>query len=761
MSIKKGHKSAAPRTVPAPRLAARSRRWWFVPLAVLAVPVCVLLLTEGVLRVMGFGHPTTFFVRQEIGGKTVLVENTWFGHRFFPSSLARSPSPVVMTAEKPPGTFRIFLFGESAALGDPRPAFGMGRYLQALLEARAPGLKTEVVCVAMTAINSHAILPLAQECARYQGDLWVIYAGNNEMSGPFGANTAWGTQAPPLWLARMVLQAQRTRIGQAVVRLREKLSSADSPAQAWGGLKMFREHQLNPADQRKGRIYYNFQRNLEDIVGTGIRARVPMVLCSVASNLRDFPPFASLPAEPTDPSVRPEWEQALKLAQSQVQAQNWVAALTNLQAAIRLNPDAAEPHFLFGLCALAQNSYDLARESLIKARDLDALPFRADSRINAIIHEVAQRHQAQHVSFVDATTVLSSTPPVGIPGTDCFYEHVHLNFDGNYRIALALADRVLPVMPASANVRPESSWASSEACAQRLALTDWNRLTVYEEIGRRLADAPYTNQFNHAQRMAGLMREYGRIRGRCQPAAAAAARDRYESSVRLYPDDHWLHHNYAEFLKAVGELALATAEMEKVRDLTPQHYAVYLHVGRLYGAQKKFDAATLSFEQALRLRPDLAEPYGDLGQVAAAQGQYRQALQYYQTASKGRPPEASGLLREAEAWIGLENRDEAIRCLREAVQLRPAYWEAHNLLGVQLSLAGKLSEAQGTFETVVLLRPKDVAGRLNLGLVMAQQERRQEALACFQEVLRLDPQNEKALQMIDALQTPKPVPPEP
>ena len=40
--------------------------------------------------------------------------------------------------EKPPGTYRIFILGESAAMGDPEPAYGAGRYLEALLRERYP-----------------------------------------------------------------------------------------------------------------------------------------------------------------------------------------------------------------------------------------------------------------------------------------------------------------------------------------------------------------------------------------------------------------------------------------------------------------------------------------------------------------------------------------------------------------------------------------------------------------------------------------------
>ena len=169
----------------------------------IVVPAILLGTLEIGLRIAGVGYSTSFFKRLRIGDKDCLVENDKFGLRFFPPEMARSPAPVVMEAEKPAGTYRIFLLGGSAALGDPRPAFGAGRYLQALLQDRFPKAHFEVVCVAMTAINSHTVLPIARECAHHQGDLWIIYMGNNEMVGPFGAATVFGKRAPSLQFVRL------------------------------------------------------------------------------------------------------------------------------------------------------------------------------------------------------------------------------------------------------------------------------------------------------------------------------------------------------------------------------------------------------------------------------------------------------------------------------------------------------------------------------------------------------------------------------
>jgi len=136
---------------------ARRRRWLFRLCAMTLVPLLLLGGIELALRVTGYGHPTNFFVRTRIEGRYFYVPNDKFGLLFFPPGMVRSPLPMRMPADKPANSFRIFLFGESAAQGDPDPTFGAGRYLEVLLRERYPGRNFEVLCVAMTAINSHRI----------------------------------------------------------------------------------------------------------------------------------------------------------------------------------------------------------------------------------------------------------------------------------------------------------------------------------------------------------------------------------------------------------------------------------------------------------------------------------------------------------------------------------------------------------------------------------------------------------------------------
>jgi len=94
-------------------------------MAMVATPLVVFGLAELGLRLVGYGHPTGFFLDRTQAERPLLIENCQFGWRFFPPHLARTPQPEVLPATKPAATSRIFFFGESAVMGDPDSDFGL------------------------------------------------------------------------------------------------------------------------------------------------------------------------------------------------------------------------------------------------------------------------------------------------------------------------------------------------------------------------------------------------------------------------------------------------------------------------------------------------------------------------------------------------------------------------------------------------------------------------------------------------------------
>jgi hypothetical protein len=126
-----------------PQLSSYRRRC-FRLLAAVIIPLLVLGGLEAGLRLGGYGHSTGFFLKSRIGGRAVFIENQNFGYRFFPRALVRVPEPQVVPVQKSNDTYRVFVFGESAALGDPEPAYGLPRMLELMLRDRFPGARFEV-----------------------------------------------------------------------------------------------------------------------------------------------------------------------------------------------------------------------------------------------------------------------------------------------------------------------------------------------------------------------------------------------------------------------------------------------------------------------------------------------------------------------------------------------------------------------------------------------------------------------------------------
>ena len=270
----------------ADRLAPANRKRWFRAAAV-AAPLLGLVLIEFILRVVGYGYPTSFFLKTTVNDQPRFIENQQFSRRYFPPGLERTPQPVMLPAVKPPNTIRIFVLGESAAMGDPEPAYGFPRILEVLLREVMPGKKIEVINAAVTAINSHVIREIAKDCTDKQGDYWIVYMGNNEVVGPFGAGTVFGQQTPSLSFIRANVALKSTRLGQLFDALRLKLTSKAGVPATWEGMEMFLKQQVAQDDPRMTKVYSHFEANLRDIIRLGEQSGAKVIVSTVASNLKD------------------------------------------------------------------------------------------------------------------------------------------------------------------------------------------------------------------------------------------------------------------------------------------------------------------------------------------------------------------------------------------------------------------------------------------------------------------------------------------
>ncbi len=558
---------------------SRPRTWVFRLILAVGGPICCLLLLEGGLRLAGFGYDLDFFIRDEKPG--YYRSNPRFTSLYFPASFGLKPVNFRLPREKPAGSFRIFLLGESAAMGVPEPAFGVAPQLQAQLRAIRPGARIEVYNLGVTAINSHAILPLLREALDFQPDLLVIYLGNNEVVGPYGVPPF------PRPLVRASVWIRATRTGQLMQRIADKLGRA-AAAPDWRGMETFLHKTVPAADPRLARIHENFAANLDAMLAAARGARVKVVLSTVAVNVRDCAPFVSVPGEG--------------------------AAAAHYRRAVELD-QRGDP-------AGARREYFAALEG-------DALRFRADATENALIRAAA-RAAPETVKLVDAARELGADPAAAAPppGRNLFLEHVHLTWEGNYALARLLAAAAADTLfgPASAP-RP---WLDPAACADAVGFTPIGRYAQLQSMDKLTARPPFTGQLRFAEDRALLARDIAaQAELLAAPGAVPAMATKISAALERDPQNQFLLHQAALAALQAGDRAGALRLLDRLAEAQPfSPEEAMLRTLALRGLGRAAEAEPV-LRRAIAAEPYFFQTYNLLAQIWVEAGRTAEARAYF------------------------------------------------------------------------------------------------------------------------------------
>ncbi len=736
--------SLAPSAPPAPPPAASNSRgrWGFRLAALTVIPAMLLGGLELALRLAGAGFSPGFFLRARIEGQPFEIENARYGWQFFPPRLARAPGTLRFPAVKPPDTCRIFVLGESAAFGDPEPAYGFARYLDALLSRRYPRLQFEVVNVAMTAINSHVVRDIARQCAARQGDLWIVYMGNNEVVGPFGAGTVFGRPAAGRVFIRLQLALGRTRTGQALRALWQRLASPAGAPDQWGGMEMFLEQKVPADDPRLRRVYRHFAANLEDIIRFGRRARAGVLVGTVAVNLRDCPPFASTNRSSLDADARAQWQRLFSQGDEAAQSRDWVRAESAFRQAAALDDGHADLHFRWAQSLLSLDRAAEADARFERACDLDLLRFRADGPINDLIRQTVLRAGTNtSLRLVDAQGQFAARASEGFTGRAGFFEHVHLTAAGNYALARLFADASDPFLRERfpRHTGELQSWPTEEECHRVLARTGWAQAGILEELHRRLQLPPFTFQTGHAGRFQALAMELEQARAGLTEAALGEALARLQAALADRPQDLFIRQMLARLLQQTGDSASAIAQWRILASQYPHSIDAWYQLGNALDRAGQGSEAIASFQRAVSLDRDNAESFNGLGLALAGQRRWPEAIRAYERALELKPRFAGAHVNLGLALAESGRPGEARAHYQTAISLKPENPAAFVNLGKLLNREGKISDAIATYLEGIRAFPDDALAHMNLGNAYRALGRLDDARRSYEEALRLNP----------------------
>jgi tetratricopeptide (TPR) repeat protein len=201
-------------------------------------------------------------------------------------------------------------------------------------------------------------------------------------------------------------------------------------------------------------------------------------------------------------------------------------------------------------------------------------------------------------------------------------------------------------------------------------------------------------------------------------------------------------------LNAQDKAALNLDQAIKLLGSTPEAgYALYLRA-KIYTARDDYDDALRVLNQAVKLRPDLAEAWSDLGEARKTKLDDRAALAAFKKAVDLNPADAVAQYRLGAEYLRLDDAFHAAEHLQLAYKHNPQDQSVLNALQNALRKEGKTAEANKIrAQLAELLRQRDdsmqkavTAIKLNNeGASLQKEGDLPGALAKYQEASRLDP----------------------
>jgi len=435
------------------------------------------------------------------------------------------------------------------------------------------------------------------------------------------------------------------------------------------------------------------------------------------------PPTISGNAGNGAPGEYGEYQDALRKAREAMERRDTIAALSLLDAALRINPEGAEGFVLLGRVYRGLGHVDEARTALDRAVALlgETTPEGQDAlaELAAALGDAQQNEEA----IAALKKVIARAP--ARTGTHRDLGTIYLSI-GRLQAAADEFRREIALHPASArNEALASAWEGLGIAAYRLGDDD-TALTALPK-GQDSVDARYHLGLALARRAdnakaAAAFREVLRRepdhRGALQHLAKAAsalglegerkeALDRFQ---KLYQEEEAAQtlrirvrdlRKRADDRMAAGDLAGAVTAMEQSSELSPDDVDILIDLSRLYGRTGDLQRNEQVCRRALAREPMRAEAHFRLGRVLSERGDLPGAQSSLEQATRLEPLSPTYRAALAQLYMRVRRPEDAVRELRFARRLAPSDPTTGFNLGLGLAQTGNMPEAAAELETAL------------------------------------------------------------
>lgn len=402
------------------------------------VSACLLLLLlEGAFFLLGFPQGASDFIE-----RAILQQKLEF--------------------RKPPGQYRIFVYGESTVHGAGyAPVSSPVKWLDAYLKDFLPGRDIKVVNLARLGEESDFIAQSFFDTLQYKPDLAIFYLGHNTFYPDNRADFVRKKESE--FTNRLRKWFHKSRLISAVVRetIKRKVQRhAKKTEDVMGDTRIETFPTPNGEGYRTitlpgSPLYLEnvrfFQRNIEKIIAAGKKSRIPVLFMKPVCNLKDYPPDFSSHLKTLAPEELTQWNDFYLQGQASLQKKDDLSAIDFLEKAFAIDPTYGDLSFRLGQLYFQKGETEKAKVFFEQARDSDVVIRRAPKDILNVFSDLAKREQ---IHYFDTEKAFLPKAPGGVLGWPLIEDNVHFSLEGQALTGRALADEI-----ARNNwIAPRSEW---------------------------------------------------------------------------------------------------------------------------------------------------------------------------------------------------------------------------------------------------------------------------------------------------------------
>lgn len=600
---------------------------------VLAAPLVFFGIVEGVLFLTGRFEPLTALKTVAHEGREYWTTEPEYGPFALQRPDAPRPHHVWLPVDKDPNQLRVVMLGESAVAGFPSEEYSLGRLTRALWNERFPQRPMQVATVALVGVNSHALRQFALESMQLKPDVLVIYAGHNEVIGPYGPASSPLVASGSL--ARLSMAVRNTRTGRALESAMGKLGQIllTSSTERWSGLDEHKDSHMPADDPALEGMLENLRENLRDIVDVALANGCKVLVCIPAVNLTDWPPMASAAGQ--GKSAQEAYNRAVQLRLAGKTEEAW--------------------------------------EDYRRACDLDLLRFRADSRVRQTQRDLVREISSPDVAYVDADFWLHEWNPVFTDDRSYFLEHVHLSFEGRVAVASLMVDGVAeltgeapPLGIGRGEFADRAAWwntfpARVQAAKDRVLFTELDEAYLWDATADLLEMNVFRGMTDQEERRKILKARVAELRdrGRARWSAAAIDAAAHRGSA-MDPEDGWIDLKAAENLANLGAFQAAKKHLDSARRKYPRLVQVHTALAQKALRDRRPMDALDHLAAMDELLPESAEPIELYAVAHLVSGNPAAAIPYLEKIAASSPDKAGAWFELAKAQAAAGRLDKAI-----------------------------------------------------------------------------------------------------